>query len=291
MAKIIVLVGIPGVGKTTYGRSLIESSPNKEKMVLLSADDIRAEIYGSADIVGDPGRVFNIMHQRKKKFLEDGIDVIFDATSLTRKGRRCAFANIPEGTEKEIHIVWAPVQLCIDRDSKRMRTVGSEGIWRRAKEYQPPYYDECENIKLVVNCEHDYKNYRAHCIEALFIPHDNPHHTFDVYQHSRAAADYAKDHGMNDEIWRAALYHDIGKPDTKFMRYNPTEKRKVGTYYQHDQLGGWMAYGISPYNPLLLSWLIGNHMHPYYNSTYYNEMGPELKGMLDQLHECDVNAH
>ena len=42
---------------------------------------------------------------------------------------------------------------------------------------------------------------------------------------------------------------------------------------------------------ILVSWLISNHMEPFFDSKYYRNLQPELKTILDELHEADRAAH
>jgi len=40
-----------------------------------------------------------------------------------------------------------------------------------------------------------------------------------------------------------------------------------------------------------IAWLIGNHMGPFMNTKYYNNLPHFLKKQIDLLHEYDLNAH
>ena len=42
---------------------------------------------------------------------------------------------------------------------------------------------------------------------------------------------------------------------------------------------------------IVVSWLVSNHMEPFFNSKYYRTLQPELKKLIDELHEADVAAH
>ena len=74
-----------GSGKSTIAMRI--ASQMKEEVVLLSSDAIRGEIYGDENCQRDPGRVFDIMHQRTVAALSQGISVIYDATNLSCKRR------------------------------------------------------------------------------------------------------------------------------------------------------------------------------------------------------------
>lgn len=53
----------------------------------------------------------------------------------------------------------------------------------------------------------------------------NPHHAFDVFHHSLAALDRSA--GANRVVRLAALFHDVGKPETR------VESEETATFYSH----------------------------------------------------------
>ena len=59
--SLILLVGIPGSGKTTYAEKYIKENPNA---VHLSSDKIRAELWGNEATQGDNNEVFSLMQSR-----------------------------------------------------------------------------------------------------------------------------------------------------------------------------------------------------------------------------------
>lgn len=96
----------------------------------------------------------------------------------------------------------------------------------------------------------------------------------------------------------AAAYHDLGKPMTK--SYKSDEEGKlipVAHYYQHDNVGGYLVYGCYAdieerlTDAIFVSWLVCNHMQPFFQSDYYKNMHPYYKEYIDKLHEADKAAH
>ena len=71
--KLIILVGIPGSGKTTYANNYMVLNSNT---IHLSSDAIRKELYGDENIQGDPAEVFSLMQKRAVEALNDGYNVI-----------------------------------------------------------------------------------------------------------------------------------------------------------------------------------------------------------------------
>ena len=67
----------------------------------------------------------------------------------------------------------------------------------------------------------------------------------------------------------------------------------VAHYYDHHCVGGYLAYGlflnpdhhlVRDDNICLISWVIANHMEPFFDSHYYRELNPKWKWFIDTLH-------
>lgn len=286
--KFILLVGIPGSGKTTYAKKYIEETLNT---VHLSSDTIRKELYGDESIQGNPADVFSLMQKRAIEALNNGQNVLYDATNITRKDRASIISVCPKFAKIECHIIWAPIEVCIERDAERDRTVGKEVIDRILKRFQAPYYDEgIDEIKIIKPDRFGTVKYYDDVISAMCIPHDNPHHTLCIYDHCQEAYEEVCCSSNDSDIHVAALWHDIGKPYVKAFvdgNGNPCEHAH---YYQHQCVGAYMAYGLEYVTPYI-AWLISTHMDPFLNTKYYNNLPPFLKKDIDLLHEADLAAH
>lgn len=293
-----MLIGLPGSGKSTFAKKLMEYDP---QTVYLSSDKIREELYGDESIQGDANKVFRTLHNRVKENLSKGISVIYDATNVNRKSRAGILGEIRHisGVDKRAYIVWAPYEECIKRDLLRSRTVGENVIKKFILRWETPYFDEgFDAIQVIMNTQEGFNSYTYanKLLGDMDIPHDNPHHQADVGKHCQLAMRYAKEHFFHPMVTFAAMYHDIGKPMTKFFKVGKDGvKEDIAHYYQHDNAGGYLSLGISCNNDgekLLLSWLISNHMQPFFNSKYYQGLtGSSIRELLDDLHEADLNAH
>lgn len=284
---LILLCGIPGSGKTTWAKNYISKNPD---FVHLSSDAIRAELYGDENIQGSPVEVFTLMQKKAVESLNAGHNVVYDATSMTRKDRAGIISMCPKFTHIQCNIIWAPIETCIERDTTRERTVGKEVIDRMLKRFQMPYYDEgIDEINIIRPENFDWDSYYDCIIDAMKIPHDNPHHQLDIYNHCREAFNYAVEKNFDWEIKEAAYCHDCGKPYVKTFVNTKGEFSDTAHYYQHQCVGAWIACGLT-FN-IHTIWLISTHMAPFLNEKYYKNLSPYLKTMVDQLHECDVQAH
>lgn len=285
----VMLVGVPGSGKSTYATERGKDMINTK---YFSSDAIRGEIYGDENCQNDPGRVFAIMQERTVEALKSGCDVIYDATNITRKNRKTILDMLPPYVTKECVVVWAPIGVCIERDSKRDRTVGKEVIMKMLKRFEAPFYDEGFDIISVQTSGYypDVIEYFETYMNDLNIPHDNPHHTAGVAEHCYLCYKNLETEDVPELVKFAGRVHDIGKPLTKTFVNTKGETTDVAHYYGHQSVGAWISYGFSMNEPTL-PWLVSTHMAPFVNQKYFNSLPPVYKSWIEALHKADKEAH
>ena len=295
-----MMVAPPASGKSYY----VQQNA-KQTDVVLSSDAIRIELFADVNCQENNNKVFEVMRNRTIDALNNGKNVWYDATNMTRKSRKSIMSQVPAFVQKIAVVVWNDIDVMIEQDKNRDRHVGKYVIMKMLKRYQPVWYDEGFDEIKIISQSFDILKSTDTYLENMKIPHDNPHHKLNVYEHSIAASKYFTDHYSNIEIEHcvqnitnnytrivlhyAVMFHDIGKPYTKqFLdaHGNPSE---IAHYYGHDCVGGWLALSIM--NDPLLSWLVGNHMLPFFDSSYYKKLPPLYKWMIDLIHEADIQAH
>ena len=109
MAKLIMLVGIPGSGKTTYSKNLIE----KYNAEVVSTDKVRQTYPGIVE-----SDVFPTVYKLCAEKLNSNINVILDATHITPKVRKRTFDALDQfNVEYEKIAVYldTPVDECLRR--------------------------------------------------------------------------------------------------------------------------------------------------------------------------------
>ena len=104
---LIMMVGLPGSGKTTFAKSIPKHFCNsygikESEFVILSSDDIRDEMFGCYR-KEDNAKVFDELNKRTIKYLLEKKHVIYDATNLSRK-KRINFWNEINNKLKNINI-------------------------------------------------------------------------------------------------------------------------------------------------------------------------------------------
>lgn len=284
----------------------------KEEVVLLSSDAIRGEIYGDENCQRNPGRVFDIMHQRAVAALSKGISVIYDATNLSCKRRMNFLKSIAHiNCEKACMVVVATPEDIEERMKSRDRKVSMEVVHKQLCQFQcPNYYEGWNKIKICYNstpeaCHASYKKLWAECN----IPHDNPHHSLSVMEHMNKAADIAEDIAWKTEElslvherWVARI-HDIGKARTKSFTDRNGNPSDIAHYIGHQNYGAYYSlifdnsdFDIPEKDSLDNACLIQWHMEHYLRNgnallKFYDMLGPELKNRLKVLEKADMHAH
>lgn len=299
--KFYMLIGPPASGKST----LVREMQIKYGYTVISSDAIRKQLYRDENIQGNPKEVFDVVRKDIVQATQDGKNVVYDATNMSRKNRRGILSNINTNTEKIAMIVWTSLFECYVRDKDRWRTVGGDVIDNMVGKFQYPYYDEgFDKIEWTTTKDLSDENGYVSDLHkdiwsvAKIIKQDNSHHSLTVGEHCyRVGKELAIKYPNDKELIIAGYNHDIGKIFTKsFCDYKGRETKKAH-YYGHPGYSTWF------YMPLIWSdrlannydcdkilWLISNHMEPYMNTKYYKNLPPELKAELDLLHEADENA-
>ena len=308
MAELIMMCGISGSGKSTIAMryALTRSA------IIYSSDSIREEIYGDENCQKNPGRVFDILHQRVTKALSQGFDVVYDATNLSCKRRMNFLKTIAHIDCKKTCVVVVTTPEDIEERMKlRERKVPMEVVHKQMCQFQcPNYYEGWDKIVISYNskpedCRESYKKLGRECD----IPHDNHHHSLSIFDHMSKAADVAEDYAWKDEElslvherWVARI-HDIGKPRCKSFTDKEGNPTKEAHYYGHQNYSAYYSlifdnsdFDISLKDSLDNACLIQWHMEHYLRDgsaldKFYKMIGPKLEKRLHILEKADKAAH
>lgn len=122
--KAIIMVGVPGSGKSYIAGKIAEDLQNTK---IVSTDKIREELFGDPSDNKHNSKVFDEAHKRFGLFLNEGKNVIFDATSIKKEYRKSILNSIPKDRIDHVeticlHVV-APIKTCKKRNKCRERQV------------------------------------------------------------------------------------------------------------------------------------------------------------------------
>jgi len=119
MTTAYVMVGAPGSGKSTYAAKLAET----ENAVIISGDEVRAELYGSADILGKWHEIWDRIDELVSESC--GMSVILDGTHCREDYRKEAIALLRSyGYDRvEAMVIDSSLATCLARNFQRTRHV------------------------------------------------------------------------------------------------------------------------------------------------------------------------
>ena len=150
-------VGLPASGKSTYTRQL--------SALRYSADAVRGELFGNegiqysddylrnlgydTDSMSDHEKrktchhlVWNEVYRRMENSLNQGEDCIADGTFISPENRRIVISRFQPCAVIRWLYFRTPADICIERDSKRSRSVGEPIIRQYEKNLIPPELSE-----------------------------------------------------------------------------------------------------------------------------------------------------
>lgn len=294
--KLFFLVGLSGSGKSIFSKSITELVKPIEAF---SSDKIIEELYGDESIQGKPQKVFNIFHKRIFSALKNGKNCIYDATNLKQKDRLHFLLQLKQqkiDCEKICYVMCVPFEICIERDSKRKRTVGKNVIMKQMKSFEMPCRNEgWDWIITHRDCYSDlYSIERYYQMEDQ--PHDTPFHKETIKQHFKLVEMRAID--KKEAIRLAARYHDLGKFFTKEF------KNGVAHYYSHEKVSAYLWLTSKEFGDMTkkgaeeraiafeVLYLIQCHMLPFFSGVKNEEKikryFPDSRKDLMELHYCDI---
>ena len=130
--RVVVLIGLPGSGKSTYLERIGATG--------LSSDWLRKLLAGDETDQTIHAQVFETLRYLLRQCLALGREVTYiDATNLTPEERHPYIAiGRAYGCQMEAILFDVPLEVCLERNRLRGRTVPEEAIYKMAAKLQPP---------------------------------------------------------------------------------------------------------------------------------------------------------
>jgi len=318
----IMLIGLPGSGKSTYVKKLTDSLITYD---VHSSDAIRGELYGDENCQDNPSIIFEEMFKRTVNSLNNKRNVIYDATNINRKKRIELLTNLNKEVKNKFDkiavVVYADLETCKLRNSLRERKVPNQVIDRMIMNFELPVKGEgWDGISIEYTTTPKY-NYATAVNEIVGPePHVNHWHNLDIDLHMYCALDYFEvkyeAHAYPEYLRYAILFHDLGKKFCKTFINKKGEQTEEAHYYQHANVGAYFALDVNfddfqgynidgtvttkftdeeKYN---MAVLINYHMRPLEawkdSKKSMNKdkkiLGDEMFNYLEIVHDCDETS-
>jgi len=125
--KIILLVGVPGSGKSTWAKKYVEDSENHT--IRVNNDELREMMNTVLYDWRNESLIADVVRDTVVNGLLRGWNVIIDNMNISKKHYNYwkKFAD-SQGYEVEVRIFDPGLDICIERDKLRSRTIGEERI-------------------------------------------------------------------------------------------------------------------------------------------------------------------
>lgn len=295
-AKLIMLVGLPASGKSTYAENLRKEHPVETKVY--SSDALREELFPNQTYNKDNNQtVFNTLHSRIIKDLKLGKTCIYDATNVNSKKRKQFLTQIKKiHCRKECVVIIEDINTLKDRDENRKNKVGLDVIEKFRKRFELPLKSEGWDSIIIKVPSYVYENkttYKNYLDRAKGFDQKSKHHKLKLYDHLKMTRNYAKLYGLPilfkygitayKILIKAAYLHDIGKLYTQTAinckgEYEEYVDSDGHTYINHHYYG---HENVSAYELLLCSefWYKPRVNDNTGLNKYLREMDKELKNI------------
>jgi predicted kinase len=133
MKKVILMKGLPGSGKSTYAKKIVDQNPEQYKRI--NRDDLRAMFDNSFNSKSNETFIRGVRDMLILKTLESGKSVIVDDTNLSEKNLTRITQLVHQHNKAqnenvivEVKHIETSLEECIKRDALREKPVGEKVI-------------------------------------------------------------------------------------------------------------------------------------------------------------------
>lgn len=164
MKKVIMLKGLPGSGKSTYAKKILQENPNGYKRI--NRDSLRMMFDDGYTSTGNEKFIKKVRDMLIIKALEEGKHVIVDDTNLSEKNKTRIQQLIDQFNKEhndtvQVEVIEMNTTLdeCIRRDAEREKPVGSKVIKTMHRQFYQKkellYATQDESLPKAIMCDLD----------------------------------------------------------------------------------------------------------------------------------------
>ncbi|MFQ4140755.1 AAA family ATPase [Chlorogloeopsis sp. ULAP02] len=151
MTRLILLIGLPGGGKSTLAKQLLAECPQWR---LVSTDAIRGLLFGNEATQGSWLLIWREIRRQFQEAIATDSTVIYDATNAQRRQRREIITLARNLGFTQIVGIWVdtPIWLCLARNKKRKRQVPEDVIfrmYRQLRDAPPNLLEGLDSLSIV----------------------------------------------------------------------------------------------------------------------------------------------
>ena len=308
----IMMVGLSGSGKSYVSEKIRERFSKETDIVILSSDNIRAELLNDVNDQSNNNLVFSVLHKRVIENLKNNVSVVYDATNLNLKDRRGIMEQLKNiKCTKIAYVMCTSFEECKRQNANRDRVVPEGVIDKQRIKFSIPLYGEGFDIIDIdgwqsVLFDYTFKriynnaNTMSFLLKKMANFNQKTHyHDFTLLEHEFKTHFKVIQNNKNKDkkyLLQACKIHDFGKLYTQTIN-------QIGecSYYGHANVGTYELlqnlelFELDNFEDILkcLS-LINYHMDMFNleqakNSTIENrkQVFGELYEDLVVLHEAD----
>ncbi|MCC2380186.1 AAA family ATPase [Bacillus wiedmannii] len=261
MPTLIYLVGLPASGKSSYAKML----QKQYRAAIVATDELRQTLFYSETKQGKTGILYRYAMERVREHLEDGRNVILDATNIERGFRVKALHRLHDipNLEKRCYVVDTPYQECQKRNQERKRTVEERILEKMYKKVEFPLMEEgWDQIEILHTPDSyniskqefqelltEYPSYEEFYQRLNSIPffsdmfqydQGNPYHSLSLCQHTYMVYAHLTENYEGEDLFvlqTAAVLHDTGKPFCRVFK----KLKGYHSYYGHEYVSTHIA--------------------------------------------------
>lgn len=261
-SKLIVTCGLQCSGKSTKAKEL----SRQYNATILSSDRYR---YDFPDDNNET--IFKKIYSKMNELLIQNQNVIIDSTAISIKARKQIFNNLKVDCEKICYIMNTPIEVCRKRLEERNNSdypnkVPLEVLDKYYKSFEIPFMEEGWDVIMMdrtIPADQIIPYDMAILKKCVGFNQHNKHHTQDLDKHLLSVVHYLEERHVSSVLFRAGLFHDVGKLDTQF--YKPNDEN--AHYYNHANVGAYNLMCNTYYNGnfdnLTYLFYINYHMKPH----------------------------